>query len=297
VEVKRMIYSMTGYGRETTSVHDTKITVEIKTVNHRFLDFSIRAPKELLALEESFKKMIKTDMRRGRVELYITIDGTSLGEKKVNIDWQLLEQYIKLLNEATDRYNVKGSLSTEQLINLPDLFFVEEQEVIGSYEEHILQTVEQAVLQCVHMRKTEGQALERDLIKRISVIREITEHVKELAPTVVKLYKERLHHKLEEMLQDHYELDESRLLAEVSIFAEKADIEEEITRLTSHCDQFLLILKEKEPIGRKLDFLVQEMNRETNTIGAKANDYRISQQVVSMKSELEKIKEQVQNIE
>jgi uncharacterized protein (TIGR00255 family) len=293
-----MVNSMTGYGRATNVVKDTTITVEIKSVNHRYSDISVRMPKEYSLYEEKIKKVIQSNLHRGRIEAFISIEGDQAKEKRVNIDTKMLKQYIDLLNSAAVEHSLSGELTVNQLLHIPDLFSItEEDEDISLYEETLLKTVLEATNKCTEMRKTEGAALLKDMIERIHSVKKVISDISQSSTIVIEQYRERLKKRIEEFIGNEFQADESRLLTEVAVFAEKADISEELTRLSSHCEQFVVITSETGAIGRKLDFLVQEMNRETNTIGAKANDYRISQNVVVMKSELEKIKEQVQNIE
>jgi uncharacterized protein (TIGR00255 family) len=293
-----MINSMTGYGRARKSVNNTTFTIEVKTVNHRFCDVSVKMPKEFLFLEEMIKKTVQKMLHRGRIEVFITLEGQEATEKKVNLDKYLLEQYIQQIKSAAKEHDLTGELSVEQLLHIPDLITIsEKEEDLSLYQEVILETVTNATSRCLEMRQLEGLALAKDLSSRIQSIEETITIIQQYAPLVVDHYRERMRQKISEMIGNDLEVDDQRLLTEVAIFAEKADISEELTRLKSHCEQFIKIISVAGVVGRKLDFLVQEMNRETNTIGSKANDYQISQNVVSLKSEIEKIKEQVQNIE
>jgi uncharacterized protein (TIGR00255 family) len=291
-----MVKSMTGYGRETASINGIQFIVEVKTVNHRFSDLSLRIPKHMLFLEDKIKSIIQSSLKRGRIELVITTEGEKIANRKVTIDWHLLDQYMKTFQEVGERYSIKGHLTYEQLMQIPELLTIEEEHTTP-LEIEIFQVVEKAVENCMQMRLREGAALHEDILQRINNIKETIAQVKVLAPKVITQYRENLQAKIANFIGSELTVDESRLLTEVALFADKADIAEELTRLTSHCEQFEQIVTEKEPIGRKLDFLVQEMNREANTIGSKANDSQISQCVVTLKSDIEKIKEQVQNIE
>jgi uncharacterized protein (TIGR00255 family) len=293
-----MINSMTGYGRASNQLQNTVITVEVKSVNHRFSDVSVRMPKVFLFLEEEIKKEVQKQLHRGRIEVFLTVEGQEINEKQVNLDKNLLKQYIELINTSANEHNLTGKLTVDLLIHIPELFSVtEKEENVAAYEKIIISTVHEATTKCLEMRAAEGNALLNDISNRIHIIEGIIADIKLLSPQVIAYYHEKVKKRLEDFIGKEFEIDESKLLTEVALFAEKADISEELTRLNSHCQQFLEIAKEIGAVGRKLDFLVQEMNRETNTIGAKANDFRISQHVVSLKSELEKIKEQVQNIE
>jgi uncharacterized protein (TIGR00255 family) len=291
-----MIRSMTGYGQAVMETDAYRISVEMKSVNHRFLEISFRMPREHIALEDALRKKIGELIKRGKFDVYIVVDRKSVSRKKLTLDWQLASQYIDLVRELKGRYSLKKSPKALELISLPEILKIEEQE--QSIEEHrelLVQTVESACQQLLHMRKSEGRTLLEDLTQRIRVIGETLEVIRNRAPLVAKLFRERFLNRLNEIVSG--DMDESRLITEVAIFAEKANIDEELVRLESHCQQFLVIMDSEDAVGRKLDFLVQEMNREANTIGSKANDIEISQKVVDLKAELEKIKEQVQNIE
>ncbi|OZM58539.1 YicC family protein [Lottiidibacillus patelloidae] len=293
-----MINSMTGYGRAIKKVNNTTFTTEVKTVNHRFCDVSVKMPKEFLFLEELIKKTVQEKLHRGRIEVYITIDSQVGCEKQVNLNTSLLEQYLQLIKNAAKENDLSGELTIDQLLHIPDLFSIsEKEEDITLYQEAILDAITNATLSCLEMRMEEGKSLEKDLSSRILIIEETISTIQQFAPVVIDHYRERVKQKIIEFIGSDMQVDEHRLLTEVAIFAEKADVSEELTRLKSHCEQFIKIISGSGVVGRKLDFLVQEMNREANTIGSKANDYRISQNVVLLKSELEKIKEQVQNIE
>ncbi|RXT15040.1 YicC/YloC family endoribonuclease [Ammoniphilus sp. CFH 90114] len=294
-----MIMSMTGYGQAFTQTNDFQITVEMKTVNHRFLEYAIRMPREFSSLEELIKKKAASYLRRGKADIFISIERSAPVEQKLAINWQLAEEYYNTYQLLRERFSIEGeSLRPMDLLALPDLVSKDEpKEDIEKYAQVILDCVELACQQLIHMRKSEGKNLEEDLTNRVRLVSEITEDIRLRAPLVVAHYQTRLTNRIKEFLSGKFEGDEGRILTEVAIFSEKANIDEELTRLASHCQQFFVIMQSQEPVGRKLDFLVQEMNREANTIGSKANDLEISKRVVDLKAELEKIKEQVQNIE
>ncbi|CAH0346925.1 YicC/YloC family endoribonuclease [Bacillus sp. CECT 9360] len=291
-----MVVSMTGYGIGMAENTNIKVTVEIKTVNHRFCEYHIRMPRQLFILEDKVKRQANEYIRRGRVEIFIAIEGEGLLTKRLKLDWSLADQYFAIMSDVKDKYSLSSSPSLQDLLHINDVFSVEEIQAENEELDTILRTATQAALSNVKaMRLQEGAELKIDLLKQLEKISFIVGGLKNYAPAVAEAYKERLKTKLAEVTSGM--LDESRLLTEVAIFADKADINEELTRLESHHIQFLETLEMIEPIGRKLDFLVQEMNREVNTIGSKANDSTITKEVVEMKSLLEKIKEQVQNIE
>jgi uncharacterized protein (TIGR00255 family) len=291
-----MVVSMTGFGRSKAESERFSVTVEVKTVNHRFCEFHIRMPRQLLKTEEKIKKKLGEHIKRGRVEVFVTLEGEGVVSRSVHIDWQALDEFVHHISEIKNRYGITGEVELRDLLNREEIIHIEEKETGNEeLERLVLAAIEEAGSQLVQMRKLEGEALEIDVSHHIGLLKENIASVKKFAPDVVEQYRGRLNKKMTEFLAG--QADEDRILTEVAFFADKADISEEVTRLESHVSQFLEIMKANEPLGRKLDFLLQEMNREVNTIGSKANDSRIAKEVVEMKSLLEKIKEQVQNIE
>ncbi|MBD3106786.1 YicC family protein [Bacillus sp. AGMB 02131] len=291
-----MIVSMTGYGLGTSESERLKVRAEVKTVNHRFSEFYVRMPRQLLVLEDKIKKLLATYIRRGRAEIFITIDGEGLLTKRLEVDWSLLDQYMSHLNEVTYKYNLHPNDALQNITHLEGIFHIhEEQTNTSEVEELVMEAVKQAGEQLLAMRKAEGMRLQEDIAEQLKNFSDAADQVKEYAPLVLEQYKQRLQTRMTEFASGI--IDETRMLNEVAIFTDKADINEEITRLKSHLSQVYETIESDAAIGRKLDFLVQEMNREVNTIGSKANDAKIASQVVEMKSLLEKIKEQVQNIE
>ncbi len=287
---------MTGFGRSKMESAAFSVNVEVKTVNHRFCEIIIRMPRQLMKIEDKMKKKLSQHIRRGRVEVYVTIAGEGSVERKVHVDWNLIEDYYLVIKQAQEKYGIAGNITLQDLLTRNELLHIEENEVGNEELENlVLSATEEAVLHLMQMRTAEGDELKKDLLASLSLLNTEVTELKNYAPLVVSAYKERLKKRVQEFVQG--QIDESRILTEVAVFADKADINEELTRLNSHIQQFIQTLAEKEPIGRKLDFLVQEMNREANTIGSKANDSNIAQKVVEIKSLLEKIKEQVQNIE
>ncbi|MGE8079219.1 YicC/YloC family endoribonuclease [Peribacillus loiseleuriae] len=291
-----MVVSMTGYGRGKAE-HDTiKVTVEMKTVNHRFCEFVIRLPRQLLVFEDKLKKKANECIRRGRAEIFITVEGEGLVSKKLKLDWELSDQFFSLMDKVKKKYQLDTSVSLHDVLQLEELLSVEEEPTENKDMEQVLFVAfMEALEQLKKMRLQEGVELHNDLQGQLGKFQVVVDELKKYAPSVGNQYRERLVQKLTDFTNGLVE--ESRLLTEAAIFADKADINEELTRLESHKIQFLDTLEHTEPIGRKLDFLVQEMNREVNTIGSKANDSIITKNVVEMKSLLEKMKEQVQNIE
>jgi uncharacterized protein (TIGR00255 family) len=291
-----MVISMTGFGRSRIASASFSVNVEVKTVNHRFSEINVRMPRQLLKVEDKIKKKLNEHLRRGRAEVYIMIEGEGAVTRKIQVDWKLLEEYYLFIKQARDKFNIEGTVLLQDLLTRNEFLHIEENEVGNEeLEELVLKATEEAVLLCKQMRVIEGEELKKDLLASLIQLDSNIEELKEFAPLVVSAYKERLMKRIEELVQG--QIDETRVLTEVAIFADKIDINEELTRLKSHNQQFKQTLSEMEPIGRKLDFLVQEMNREANTIGSKANDSTITKKVVEIKSLLEKLKEQVQNIE
>ncbi|MGD6992443.1 YicC/YloC family endoribonuclease [Sutcliffiella horikoshii] len=291
-----MVKSMTGFGRAEAKQGSYQILVEMKSVNHRFCEINIRMPKQFLAMEEKMKKVVHSYLQRGRIEMFITIEGQDIHDKHLNVDWELLSAYIDSIHRVKDRYQISGSIEINDILKLENVFTImETQTGMEAIEEILLDQVHLASKQLVAMRKAEGDQLQKDIITHLTFIENMSEQLAKLGPTVVEAYRLRLEKKLKEYLGS--QIDEQRILAEAAIFADKADINEELKRINSHLGQFTQTLQSADPVGRKLDFLVQELNREVNTIGSKANDANIANLVVEMKACLEKIKEQVQNIE
>lgn len=291
-----MVVSMTGFGRSKKESNRFSVTVEMKTVNHRFCEFHIRMPRQLMKIEDKLKKMLNEHILRGRVEVYVTIAGEAVVNRKVHIDWKLLDEYIQSMQAIQEKYGLQEQITLNELVQRQELIGIEEEEAENDdIENLVLTAVEDAAIQLKTMRQSEGEALHKDITNNLNLIKNHTSQLKELAPMVVSQFKEKLTKRMQELLSGQF--DDTRILSEVALFADKADIHEELTRLESHIQQFNKILLLPDPVGRKCDFLVQEMNREVNTIGSKANDSQIANEVVEMKSLLEKIKEQVQNIE
>jgi uncharacterized protein (TIGR00255 family) len=291
-----MVKSMTGFGRASHEGEDVQITVEIKSVNHRYFDGTFRMPKALLHLEGRMKKAIQRTIVRGKVELYLTIDGAGFRSSDVKVDWNLLDQYITILKQASERYELQEDLSASKLLNMDVYQVTEKEQNINQLEDEIFATMNLAVARLVEMREIEGEALEQDIRTKLQEMTEVLTSISMLSNEVTSSFEARIRTKLEGF-KELEAIDEARILTEVAYLADKASIDEEITRLRSHLAQFHDILSKDGVVGRKLDFLVQEMNRELNTIGSKSQHHKISQHVVDLKSEVEKVREQVQNIE
>ncbi|WP_194841273.1 YicC/YloC family endoribonuclease [Salinibacillus xinjiangensis] len=293
-----LVTSMTGYGREVTTLDNTRITVEVRTVNHRFLDLSIKMPKMLLYIEENMKKKARSYFKRGRIDVFVTIEGEGLVNRSLQVDWNLLDQYMETFQALQKKYQLADSLGIKEVLKLEEVFSVEEQEDANNkFEETLLNTCEKAIVKASEMRKREGNIIYDDLRNRTTEIKQTVKQLEKHRQIVIEQYRERILQRLKEYLTEELREDDSKVIQEVALMAEKGDITEEITRLFSHLEQFESSLEKQEPVGRKLDFIVQEMLRETNTIGSKSNDVQITEWVVTIKSEIEKLKEQVQNVE
>ena len=294
-----MIKSMTGFGRGEYSDGKRNVTVEIRTVNHRYADISVRMPKRYSFAEETVRGAVKEKIRRGKADVSVMIDNLTEGDITVRLSQEAARQYVENLRLLQEEHGLAGEIDIQTIASMPDVLRsvpdVEDEEEVAAA---ITKAVQLAVEANDAMRITEGEKLSEDLLMRGELIRGIVKKIEERAPLVAEEYAEKLRERIRELLDGAAEAPEDRILTEAAIFADKASITEELVRLDSHMEQLKQILTmAKEPVGKKLDFLVQEMNRETNTIGSKANDLTITSQVLEAKSEIEKIREQVQNIE
>jgi len=288
---------MTGFGNSELVGAGWNIRAEVKAVNHRYGEIIVRLPRQFNSVEEAVRAEVQKKVTRGRVEVFLNFEET--GEKKsiVKLDKDLAIAYHKTLKDLASYLGEEHQVSAFQLAQLPEVLTVEEKDLdLEAIKEITVQVVNGALNKLTQMRIDEGQELARDLSARLLILKELAGKIVDRAPLVVKEYQQKITERIQELLQ-HIPIDENRLAMEIAIFADKSSIDEELVRLDSHCQQFAKALSSKEAVGRKLDFLVQEMNREVNTIGSKANDITISHLVVEAKSELEKIREQVQNME
>lgn len=292
-----VVLSMTGYGRARCESDLFQITVEMKSVNHRFAEINIRMPRQFLIFEDKIKKIIGSYVQRGRIEVFITVEGEGLVKRSIQIDWDLMDEIFQKLTNVKEKYSLKDEISLGQLWKNDETFTIIEKEAENDeLESLLLKAVHTAATNLKNMRIQEGKQLKAVICEFLNEINRDIDIVAEHAPQVIEHYQKKLQKRMNEFSDGI--VDENRILAEVAIYADKADITEEITRIKSHLVQFHETLENnRDPIGRKLDFLVQEFNREINTIGSKANDGFIALKVVEMKSNLEKIREQVQNIE
>ncbi|WP_209122441.1 YicC/YloC family endoribonuclease [Alkalihalobacillus sp. BA299] len=293
-----MITSMTGYGQAVLDNGRFKVSVEMRSYNHRFFEVMVRMPRQLLPIEEQLKKAVQSQVNRGKVDVFINIDGEGLVKKRLDVDWDLFNEYIHIANEMKKQANFTTEPTVDGLLLHDKIVSVHEQEQTDEGLFSLLtKATKEAALKLVEMRQREGRTLYADLKTRVEFVKQLVYELRQYAPKVADHYRSKLQKRVEEFLQGQVEYDESRLLNEVAFFADKTNVDEELIRLDSHTVQFIKIIEDGGVVGRKLDFLIQEMNREVNTIGSKANDIHISRQVVELKSEIEKIKEQVQNIE
>ena len=291
-----MVCSMTGYGQSKIDTDQFSLSVEIRSVNHRFLDIHIRSSESFLRSEDKIRKTLQKYLKRGRIDVVITIDRNFMAKKKLHIDWNLIDDYYQFINTLKEKYSLRSDIQLEHFLNRNEMIEIHDHmDENEELEEILIQTIEEAAKNVLQMRKREGNELQKEVIQQLSLFEQQWGELVQHAPQCVQKYQEQLYKKVEQLTNGL--VDEGRILTEVAIFADRIDIREELTRLKSHLSQFYAILEEKEPIGRKIDFLIQEMNREVNTIGSKGNDSFISQKVVEMKSILEKLREQVQNIE
>ena len=294
---KIVIKSMTGYGRAVETVNGREFTVELRSVNNRYLDCSVRLPRILSFGEEAVKQAVKNAISRGKVDVFITVRAEGASDVKVTLNGAMVEGYIAAMKQMVEQYGVKDDISVSLLSRMNEVFTVEKPEVD---EEQLLSdlmsVVDKALANYDAMRAAEGKALENDLRSRGNTILELVSQVEAGNGETVIAYRTRLYNKLQEVLANT-SIDESRILTEAAIFADKVAVDEETVRLRSHLEQMNQMLTAGGAIGRKLDFLLQEMNRESNTIGSKCTDVKLARIVVDIKAELEKIREQTQNIE
>ena len=292
-----MIKSMTGYGRAQGSFSGGDITVEVKSVNNRYLDCGVKLPRGYAYLEESIKALVQKSISRGKVDVFVTINAAGADNVTVSVNTPVAEGYLAAMRQLVEQYGVADDISASVFSRFSDVFLVEKQEQDeNEVKSAIGGVVSEALSAFDTMRTREGQALNSDLLQKAEGILSLVARVEERSPITVKSYRERLTAKMQEVLADR-QIDEARIIQEAAIYADKVAVDEETVRLRSHVDQLQTMLREGGVIGRKLDFLMQEMNREANTIGSKGNDVEQARNVVNIKSELEKIREQIQNIE
>ena len=288
---------MTGYGRAQKILNGRDILVEIRSVNHRYYEYSSRIPRTYSYIDEKLKALLKNSISRGKVEAAVTINNIEGKDTEIAINKGVAEGYVAALRSVSEELKLADDLSLSKLMKLPDIFTVQktpddEEQVWND----VAEVAQEAVDKFVEMRSTEGERLRNDITEKADGILRMVMEVERLSPITVENYRNRLYKKLSEVLENK-DIDEQRILTEAAVFSEKIAVDEETVRLRSHISQLKNMLRSNEAVGRKLDFIVQEMNREVNTIGSKAQDLNITKIVVDMKAEIEKIREQIQNIE
>ena len=292
-----MIKSMTGFGRSTYENDGREYIVEIKSVNNRFNDINIKMPRNLNYLEEKIRKQILSNISRGKVEVSIQLNNNSDLGKKINLNTDIANRYIEELKKLTEETNIIDNINIMDIAKFPDVLNIKiDEEAEEIIEKELFIALDSAINSFLDMRQNEGSKIKVDLENRIEVIKQKIEQISSISAGLVDEYVVKLETRIKELLKTDV-VDQTRLAQEVVIYSDKCSVEEEITRLKSHISQFLNLLNENIAIGKKLDFLIQEMNRETNTIGSKANNLEITNFVVDIKTELENIREQIQNIE
>ncbi len=292
-----MIKSMTGFGRCEQSDERRKITVELKSVNHRYLDVNIKMPKKLNFFEAAIRNELKNYIQRGKVDMFITFEDYSENNVCIKYNKDIAEEYLKYLRQMSQEFDLENDIRVSTLSRYPEVFSMEDKTPDEDEIWKLLkQTIDTAAEGFVETRKTEGENLKNDLIEKLNGMLTHVDFIEERSPQIIAEYKQKLTDKVEEMLKDA-QVDESRLLTEVTIFADKVCVDEELVRLRSHIEATKSALCEGGSVGRKLDFIAQEMNREANTILSKANDLEISNRAIELKTEIEKVREQIQNIE
>ena len=292
-----MIKSMTGFGRCEIAEAERKITVEMKAVNHRYLDVNIKMPKKLNFFESAIRGLLKQYVQRGKVDIFITYEDFTENNVCIKYNKDIAAEYMKYLTQMADEFNLDNDVRVSSLSRYPEVFSMEEQTMD---EEELWKLLEKAITGAakafVETRVVEGEHLKNDLIEKLDGMLTHVDYISERSPEIIAEYKQKLEEKVKELLEDA-KVDENRLLMEVTIFADKVCVDEEIVRLRSHIETTKQTLTDGGSIGRKLDFIAQEMNREANTILSKANDLAISNRAIELKTEIEKVREQIQNIE
>lgn len=295
--VNFVLKSMTGYGRNEAIVGGKKILCEIKSVNHRYSDYSVKVPKYYGFLEDKVREFVSKFVSRGKIDVYIAVESYEEADKDIVVNKELAKAYIDALHSLRDEFDLKDDISVMSLSRYPDIFIQERKEEDEEVLWNNVQTVlEPAIKAFTEMREREGERIQKDLEERVLYMKTLAAKIEERSSETVKEYQSRLYDKIKEVLGDR-EIDDARVLTEVAIFSDKVAVNEEMVRLSSHFEEFFGIVSSNLPAGRKLDFLIQEINREINTTGSKANDIEIAKIVVELKGETEKLREQIQNIE
>lgn len=291
-----MVKSMTGYGKSSLSINSREYQVEIKAVNHKYIDTNIKMPRIISYLEEDIRKLITSKIKRGKIDVLISFENYSKDGNDIRINTDLAKMYIQNLRQLAEEENISANIEVTEITRFPDVLTIKSNLDEEQMKTELLQTVEDAINQLINMRKCEGERISRDILTKISQIEEKKQEIFMLSTGLIDEYVVKLEARIKELLKTE-DLDKSRLMQEVVIYADKCSVEEEITRLTSHIEQLRNLINTNEPSGKKMDFIIQEMNRETNTIGSKANNLEITNRVVDIKTILEDVREQIQNIE
>ncbi len=292
-----MIKSMTGYGSASGTSCELEITIELRSVNNRYLDCNIRVPRMYTAVEDKMKALVQKYVSRGKVDIYVTIDASKANNVEISINKPLADAYFAALKSLSEQYEINNDVTAMSLSRFPDVLLIEKKEAdTDALAEDICGILETALTGFDAMRVTEGEKLFRDMSERLNEIERLTDMAEARSPVTVEEYRTKLENRMMEVLQNT-ELDENRILMEAAIFADRIAVNEEIVRLRSHVSQLRGLLESNESVGRKLDFLIQELNREANTIGSKGNDMEMARIVVDLKAEIEKLREQAQNVE
>ena len=292
-----MVKSMTGYGRGEAVLNGRSITVEVRSVNNRYLDCSVKLPRLYIFAEDAIKSRVQSSISRGKVDVFVTLDNTQGEQVVISVNQPVADSYYNALTALRDQYHLRDDISVSLLSRFQDVLLVEKsQEDVEAVAQDICTVLDMALADFTAMRQREGEKLAEDIRSRAAAITALLAKVEERSPQTVSDYRARLQAKMHEVLSNT-QLDESRILTEAAIFADKIAVDEETVRLHSHLSQLDEMLASGVPVGRKLDFLIQEFNREANTIGSKCSDLEISRHVVDIKAEIEKIREQVQNVE
>ena len=291
-----MVKSMTGYGKSSLSIDSREYQVEIKSVNHKYIDTNIKMPRIISYLEEDIRKVISSKLKRGKIDIFISFDNYSKDGNDIQINSNLAKMYIQNLKKLAEEESISANIEVTEITKLPDVLTIKSNIDENQIKSELLQTVEEAINNLINMRQSEGERISKDILSKITQIEDKKQEIFMLSTGLIDEYVVKLEARIKEILKTE-ELDKSRLMQEVVIYADKCSVEEEITRLTSHIEQLRNLINSNEPNGKKMDFIIQEMNRETNTIGSKANNLEITNRVVDIKTILEDIREQIQNIE
>ena len=291
-----MIKSMTGYGKSSLAINLREYQVEMKTVNHKYIDLSIKLPKVISYLEDDIRKIVTSQIKRGKVDIFINFENYSREGNNVKINTELAKMYIEQLKKLAETENLSSNIEVTEITKLPDVLTIKNEIDENQIKSELLGVINETIKQVIIMRENEGKKLYEDINHKISLIEGKINEIFQLSTGLIDEYVVKLETRIKEILKTE-EIDKSRLMQEVVIYADKCSVEEEITRMRSHITQLRGLLEFTEPTGKKMDFLIQEMNRETNTIGSKANSLEIVDRVVDIKTILEDIREQIQNIE